>query len=193
MRVLICGLAVLLLLGAAWAQPDPDDDFNITVTVNMLGITLYDDGGQTGGVPYPDWGLGDMPAGATAEMYFDDPNIGGDDHVEAFNSGNCVADLWVFSDEAAAPGPCGFGTPACWHPAAAPAADIYYLECGVGAEDAFPGAYTPCPDPVAPGVMAAPALPDGATAHRFFRFTTPNPVSDGCPHDITVQVAAFAP
>ncbi len=59
MRGFICGLAVLLLIGAAWAQAQ--DVFNITVTVNILGVHLYQDDGAT------DYGicpLGNMAAGA---------------------------------------------------------------------------------------------------------------------------------
>jgi len=183
--MLLVGLAALLLIGAAWAADN--DQFNITVTVNQLGVTLYEDDGAT---DYGTWALGNMAAGATAQMYFDNPDADGDDHVEAKNEGNCAADILVYSTESSAPGDCGFGTPTAWAPGAAAGSDIYYLECGEGSESSLPGSYTACDQSASPGTEIVSNLASGSVAHLFFNFTTPTSVSDGCQHDITVTVLA---
>jgi len=190
MKTLFVGLAVLALVCAGWAQT-PTDVFHITVTVNQLGVTLYQDDGATA---YGTWALGNMPAGATAGMSFDNPDVGSDDHVEAFNSGNCNADLFVYSTEPSAPGACGFGTPTAWAPGLAAGADIYMLECGEGDEATLPGSYIVC-DGVNLGAadQVAAGLPSAATSDLFFNFTTPTSVSDGCGHDVTVTVVAVSP
>ena len=189
MKVLFVGLAVLALVCAGWAQ-SPTDEFHITVTVNMLGVSLYQDDGTSA---YGTWALGNMAAGATASMTFDNPDNDGDNHVEAENDGNCAADISVYSTESSAPGDCGFGTPTAWAPGAAAGSDIYYLECGEGSESSLPGSYTACDQSASPGTEIVSNLASGSVAHLFFNFTTPTSVSDGCEHDITVTVLASTP
>ena len=192
--LLLVGVAALLLGALPLSAANWDDDqMHIIVQVGWVGVTLYQDDGTTA---YGNWLLGNMPAGATAAMFFDDPDVGADDHIEAINEGNCAVDLAVYSDEAGAPVPCGFGVPACWHPwdgVPVPGPDEYILECGEGGALALPGGYVLCPDAVSPGVPVVGGLAAAVTAHLFLNFTTPDPVADGCVHDVTVTVLATIP
>ena len=186
----LCAIAVMVVLaGALWAQAS--DNFHITVTVSVLGVSLYQDDGST---PYGTWDLGMMASGATAEMTYDDPDNDGDNHIEAVNTGNTAENLVVYSEEPSPPSACGCGTPTAWTPGATAGADTYLLECGEGSESSLPGSYVTCDGTdLGSADQVVSSLASGNTAHLFFKFTTPTSVSDGCQHDITVTVTAVSP
>ena len=189
MRKAFLTFVAVALVGALWAQTS--DQFHITVTVTVLGVSLYQDDGTT---PYGTWALGMMAAGGTAQMNYDSPDANSDDHVEAVNTGNAAENLVVYSNEPSAPAACGVGTPTAWTPGAAAGADQYLLECGEGSESSLPASYIVCDGTDAGSAdQVVSSLSAGSTAHLFFRFTTPTSVSDGCQHDITVTVAAVSP
>jgi len=185
MRVFICGLAVLLLLGAAWAQPDPDDDFNITVTVTVLDISL-----KQSAVPANDfdlWALGPQALEQETEM------TDAGDHILVLNGCNVPIDLKVWSLEDAAPA-CAFGVPTAWQPTMAVGVDDFYSLWGTDVSPCVFDNTNICDgQTLLTGRIITVAAPIavGVDPHLYFKFQVPSGVSDGCEHFVHVRVVAI--
>ena len=180
MRVFICGLAVLLLLGAVWAADN--DDFNITVTVTFLDISLHESAIHAN--DYLEWPLGNRALSEEVEM-------GVPDHIWMDNDCNVDVDLVVWSIEDAAPA-CGFGTPTAWEPSMGGALDHYVLWGSLVNPPLVPADWENCwGDELADNTMITTAkVVSGVDPDIFFKFQVPPNVSDGCDHIVHVRVVA---
>jgi len=181
MRVFICGLMAVMLVCAAWAADN--DDFNITVTVSFLDISL-----KQSAVPANDfdvWALGSQALEQETEM-------GAGDHILVLNGCNVPIDLKVWSKEDAAPA-CAFGVPTAWGPTMAVGADDFY---SIWCTDVFPCVFdltNVCPGNDLPGATTITTAPVaiGIDPEIYFKFQVPSGVSDGCEHTVHVRVVAI--
>ncbi|MBN2541940.1 hypothetical protein JXI42_03660 [bacterium] len=179
-------LSMMFLLFVAGAAFSVEDNFHITVTVDFLEIEL--DSANCVDA-YGTWKLGQHAAGYTDSM----TTGGAGNHICVINGNNCTTDFSAYVSSAN-PGPCGYGSNTAWTAGGSVGADTYKLDLGHDDDGAdYPGTWYNITSGSTPGNDFYTDVAAGTDFHLFARLSLPNPVSDGCQHDIQVTIVALQP